>query len=120
MQLKEILRLRRDSASGQVPMDVLRRLRLPMPDDVLEQFVGDHGVKGPTLEQYGDLDLHALHWNLVSASASEIVACSVYPDYREYLDATRQKTLDVPTRGWKKVYLPDDAKSHWQAHRTWR
>jgi hypothetical protein len=35
--LKELLRLRKDERSGGVPMGVLPRLLLPMPEDVLEQ-----------------------------------------------------------------------------------
>jgi hypothetical protein len=50
MRLREILRFRRTSA-GVVPMDVLRSLGLPMPDDVLVQFVFDHDTKWEFQEQ---------------------------------------------------------------------
>jgi hypothetical protein len=70
MRLREILRFRQTSA-GVVPIELLRALRLPMPDDVLEQFVFDHGTNGEFQERFGDLDLHAVRWQLLALSASE-------------------------------------------------
>ena len=40
-----------------------------MPDDVLEQFVADHGTKHGFQQQYGELDLHALGWRLAELPA---------------------------------------------------
>ncbi len=59
MKLREILRFRR-TPGGDVPIEILRELRSTMPEDVLEQFVADHGTEGEFQEQYGELDLHAL------------------------------------------------------------
>ena len=120
MLMKELLRLRKDNRSGAIPIEVLRQLRLPMPDDVLEQFVHDHGIKHEFQEQYGELDLHSLSWTLERKTAKEIIACSVYPNFRGWVDSCRKRTLDVPKTGWKGVYLAPNAKEHWQAHRTWR
>jgi len=99
MLFKDRLRLRQDDGSGAVPMDVLRRLRLPMPEDVLEQFIGDHGIKYEYQRQYGEVDLHALRWDLVPTTAAEIIACSVYPGFQDYLDGCREKTRNVPRTG---------------------
>jgi hypothetical protein len=118
--MKELLRLRKDDRTGAVPMDVLRRLRLPMPEDVLEQFLGDHGIKHEFQQQYGELDLHGLRWDLVQTAAKEIIACSAYPGFQEWVQSCRKRTLDVPKTGWAGVHLAADAKKHWQTHRTWR
>ena len=60
MLLSEVLKLRRDRQSGLVSLNVLRALRLPMPDDVLEQFLVDHGTKPEFQSRYGNLDLHGV------------------------------------------------------------
>lgn len=55
MHIREIMRFRRTCA-GTVPLEVLQLLELPMPEDVLEQFVYDHGTKEAFQCQYGHLD----------------------------------------------------------------
>ncbi|MCI0457083.1 MAG: hypothetical protein L0Z62_08895 [Gemmataceae bacterium] len=120
MLFKELLRLKTDSPSGCIPMSVLQRLRLPMPDDVLEQFLADHGVTHEFQGQYGDLDLHGIDWRLIPTPAAEIINCSVYPGFQDWFDAVRERTLEVPRSGWKDVLLRADGKQHWQDHRTWK
>jgi hypothetical protein len=120
MLFKELLRLKTDKKNGCIPLAVLQRLRLPMPDDVLEQFLADHGVKHEFQKQYGDLDLHGLHWRLILTPAAEIFQCSVYPGFQEWFDAVHDRTLEVPKSGWKSVLLRADGKQHWQDHRTWK
>lgn len=121
MLFKELLRLRTDRQSGRIPLQVLQRLRLPMPDDVFEQFVADHGVRPEFQEQYGELDLHGLKWRLIPTPAAEIINCSVYPRFQEdCFDIVREFTLTVPKYGWENVGLSPDDKQHWQDHGTWK
>ncbi len=119
MQLREIMRFRGTSA-GVVPIDVLEALRLPMPNDVLEQFVLDHGTKGEFQQQYGHFDLHAMYWELTSIQASEILACSVYPPFADWMETVAGRTRAVATEGWTGVLLPPGAAQHWEKHGTWR
>ena len=60
-------------------MDVLQALELPMPNDILEQCVADHGTKWEFQQQYGELDLHALHWELLNGKKKVLVAVSAPP-----------------------------------------
>lgn len=118
MHLREIMRLRRTSA-GVVPMDVLQALGLPMPDDVLEQFVFDHGTKREFQEQYGDVDLHAVRWRQLALPASEILACSIYQGFRERVSRVADWTRAVPEQGWVDMCIHPKAVVHWQQHATW-
>src|SRR5438552_13292090 len=93
MLFKELLRLKTDSRSGCIPMPVLQRLCLPMPEDVLEQFLADHGVKHEFQEQYGDLDLHGLDWRFIHIPAGEIIRCSVFSGFRDWFDAICERTF---------------------------
>ena len=118
MRLREILRFRKTRA-GVVPMEVLRLLGLPMADDVLEQFVFDHGTKWEFQEQYGDLDLHTVRWQQLALPASEILACSVYPHFLECVTGVADWTRVVPEKGWADVCILPMAVIHWQQHGTW-
>jgi len=118
MYFREILYFRRTSA-GTVPLEVLHALELPMPEDVLEQFVFDHGTKDDFQQQYGHMDLHAMRWDLLSIRGDEILACSVYPRFAEWMETAAGRTRVVPSAGWKDVLLPPGAAKNWQDHRTW-
>jgi hypothetical protein len=118
MQVREIMRFRQTSA-GVVPMEVLRSLALPMPDDVLEQFVFDHGTKDHVQRQYGHLDLHAIRWEQLALPAFEILACSVYTSFTDFVEAVADQTRIVHAKGWADVCLSPWAANHWQRHGTW-
>lgn len=118
MHLRELLRFRRTNADV-VPMDVLRSLGLSMPDDVLAQFVFDHGTKDHFQHQYGHLDLNAVRWKEFTLPASEILLCSVYPRFASWVECVADRTRVVPTKGWDGLCLPPTAADHWQQHGTW-
>jgi hypothetical protein len=100
-------------------MDVLRNLGLPMPDDVLEQFVFDHGTKHEFQQQYGDVDLHAVRWQLSLLTAGDVIACSVFPSYKSFVTSVADRMRVIATDGWSGVNLPPDPLLHWQQHGTW-
>jgi hypothetical protein len=118
MLLRDLLLFRRTSG-GYVPPEVLKSLDFPMPDDVVEQFVKDHGTKGDFQKQYGHLDLHAVAWDLKSIPASELLACSVFPRFAEWVDIVADRTRVVPIEGWKEVRLPRGASESWRERGTW-
>jgi len=118
MQFAKIMLFRRTEA-GNVPLEVLQALELPMPDDVLEQLVCDHGTKWEFQQQYGHLNLHALNWDLLSIRADEILACSVYPNFTEWMETAADRTRVVTIGGWEDAEMPQGAVDHWQSHHTW-
>lgn len=118
MQFCEVMRFRQTN-TGTVPLEVLQALELPMPVDVLEQFVFDHGTKCEFQHQYGHLDLHSLRWDLLPLRGDEILACSVYPDFTDWMETAADRTRIVPEEGWNDVILPPDAAKYWQDHCTW-
>jgi hypothetical protein len=118
MRFQEIMRFRR-TATGAVPLEVLKSLQLPIPEDVLEQFLFDHGTKGEFQLQYGNIDLHGLRWELMSIQAAEILGCSVYPEFGRWIETVAGRTRVVPQEGWRAVQLPPGAAQHWQSCGTW-
>ena len=118
MRFEELLRFRRDSG-GCVPLPVLESLKLPMPDDVLEQFLGDHGTNAEFQRQYGGLDLHAIRWGLSTLPAGEILDCSTSLHFTEWVETVADRTRLVPGDGWGNVSLPPGAAEHWDRPGTW-
>jgi hypothetical protein len=119
MRFQELLRFRREKHSGAVPEEVVRQLQLPMPDDVLEQFILDHGVNGDFQEQYGKLDLHAIRWVLTPMMAREFLLASIFEQFQDWAMAVAERTRCVAGEGWDDVNLPATVKEHWKSHGTW-
>jgi hypothetical protein len=100
-------------------MEVLKALRLPMPDDVLEQFVHDHGIRDEFQCQYGELDLHSIRWRIEPITAERLLSASIYPPFAKWVETVANRTRVVPAQGWTGVLLPPGAARHWQQKRTW-
>src|SRR5258708_1532708 len=99
MLLRDLLLFRR-SDGGYVPPEGLKSLDFPLPSEVGEQFVQDHGTKGDFQRKYGHLALHAIAWELRTIPASELLACSIFPDFSEWVEIVADRTRVVPVEGW--------------------
>ncbi len=119
MRLSGLLRFRQIEGGGSIPDDVLAQLDLPMPPDVLEQFISDHGTKEEFQLQYRHLDLHAVAWRLTPVTAREFLAASMFERFRDWTETVTGRTRVVPQEGWGDVLLPRGAAGHWQSHGTW-
>lgn len=119
MLFKDLLRLRRHP-SGLVPMEVLEALELPMPQEVLEDFVQKTGTHESFQQLFGELDLHTLRWERRSLPASELLACSFDAQFAQFVTERANQARRVITEGWGKVTLTDDSIRSWKEHRTWR
>ena len=60
---------------------------LNWPDDVVEQFLFDHGTHPEFVSQYGQLDLRLLTWSLEPLRAAVLVRATVYPKFRQRIDS---------------------------------
>jgi hypothetical protein len=120
MLFKELLRLRRHP-SGLVPIEVLQALELPMPQEVLQDFVQQTGTDDLTQSRLGGIDLHALRWERPSLPASEILACSFdEEEYARFVGKRADQARRVATEGWDNVSLTSDDIESWQERKSWR
>jgi hypothetical protein len=76
VQFKALRYFAKSSTSGQLDSTAITALKLPMDDDVLEQFVQDHGLALEFQREYAELDLYGLRWELRDLSCAEIVGSS--------------------------------------------
>jgi hypothetical protein len=64
------------------------RLRgVDRPADVVQQFLFDHGTNDEFIEQYGHLDLRAIHWSLEAMPAAELIGATCYLDFVEHVES---------------------------------
>lgn len=90
-----------------------------MPEDVLEQFLGDHGTSWHIQEQYGDLDLHALRWIRESVASDLLVGASVYRRFQRTVEEIATQVAAAATVGWRGANLSTKELSRWQTEGTW-
>ena len=114
----DLLRLTPD-AGDRLPMEILRPLGLPMPDDVLEQFCADHGTKGEFQQQYGHLNLRRLDWRLRELPASEILAATVFGPFQSWITSVTGRLRYFGQQGWSCIDVRPKVVERWEKHRTW-
>ena len=119
MRFADLRLLAREPKVDRVRPDVLTAISLPMPDDVLEQFVYDHGLKGAFQKQYGHLDLDLLHWSLEHLAGSEIVKASVYAGFDRHEQVRQQVAAAATSSEWDAPCLPGGAAAGWKREGTW-
>ncbi|MEU5046962.1 hypothetical protein [Streptomyces griseorubiginosus] len=86
---------------------------LQWPDDVLEQFLFDHGDKGAFLYDYGGIDLRVISWRLERVPAEDF---SEMPTSAS--DAGCIESYAKDPVYWV-VLRPSQIGRHWEEHGTW-
>lgn len=95
-----------------------RVLGLGWPDDVAEQWLYDHSDKEPFLQDYGDVDLSRIRWNLEALRAADIAGMPTGPSDRDIIDefaADPDHWISVRKSG---VHV--GVAQMWQFHGTWK
>lgn len=87
---------------------------LQWPDDVLEQFLFDHGDNAAFTFDYGDIDLRGVTWWLETVPAADF---SEMPTGAS--DAGCIENFAENPVHWVKVRPPEVGR-HWEEHGTWR
>lgn len=118
MKFNELVLLTREQGGSRIRREILGFLNLPMPVDVLEQFVYDHGLNEIFQEQYGQIDLQLLRWECEQRPARELIQASVHQGFDQH-ERTATDIAAVATAGWEAVCLPPGAAEAWQRAGTW-
>lgn len=83
------------------------------PDDVLEQFLSDHGASGYFMNDYGGIDLHGVTWRLETIPAAEF---RTVPTGASECDCIEHFAEDPVY--WVGIRPPEVGR-HWEEHGTW-
>lgn len=120
LKFKDLMGLHSDQA-GNIDIDELI-LKLPnTPRDVLEQFYRDHGRKDQFQEQYSELDIYNLSWELISVTFDEISCATVFPGFQEWVNTCYIKSCGVSIDSdWKLIGHTKQTVMYWEHNRTWK
>lgn len=86
---------------------------LPWPDDVLRDFLFDHGDNGHFVDDYGDVDLCDITWQLETIPAVDFPTMPTGES-----DAGCIESYAADPVYWVKVRRPEVGR-HWEEHGTW-
>lgn len=92
--------------------------QLRWPDDVLEQWVFDHAGYGPFLNDYGDIDLSQIDWQVESLSVEDFLEMPTGPSDSnaiERYEADPDYSIGAHTHG---IHM--GVKLCWMTHGTWK
>jgi len=115
MKLKELLLFARTGGGSGILPAAARALRLPMPDDVLDQFILDHGLNREFQARYSELNLYAVVWSQELLQTEQIVGCTTKFD--RYVRKIAERHTSATTLEQAVLHL--DARRSWAEHGTW-
>ncbi|MFF2314621.1 hypothetical protein ACFVVJ_31410 [Streptomyces albidoflavus] len=86
---------------------------LRWPDDVLGDFLFDHGDNGPFVDDYGALDLTAITWTLETIPSADFHKMPTGESEVGLIEHFAKDPLH-----WVAVRAPEVGR-HWEDHGTW-
>ncbi|MCF2131077.1 hypothetical protein L1I79_32330 [Strepomyces sp. STD 3.1] len=86
---------------------------LQWPDDVLRDFLFEHGDHGPFVADYGHLDLSAITWTLETLPATDFHTMPTGESEAGLIEHFAQNPVY-----WASVKVPEVGR-HWEDHGTW-
>ncbi|EDY46156.1 hypothetical protein [Streptomyces sp. SPB074] len=86
---------------------------LQWPDDVVEQFLYDHGDNAPFVTDYGSIDLHNLTWRLRTIPAADFHGMPTGASDTGCIEEYAENLVH-----WVAV-RPQEVGRHWEEHGTW-
>ncbi len=120
MKFRDLLTLPKDR------LDRLNKLELMAllpntPEDVIEQFYVDHGINKEFQQQYSDINLNEVVWEVVSVNYDTLSKLSVFPDFVDWVNRCAKKSLRVAKNdNWKRIDHAQDVVNYWQLNKTWQ
>src|SRR5690349_5353886 len=96
-----------------IDLDALREALPKTPEAVLENVYSDHGRKEEFQIQYCNVTLDSIKWTARSVKASEILACSYYNRFDDWMKMVSLRPADIATKGWNCIDTRQDIVDHW-------
>ena len=120
MKFENLLQVKFDTVSGKVDIESLYNLLPETPKDVLVQFYSEHGRNEDFQEQYSDIDIMALSWNLITVSSGEVVTCEMYEDFRRWYNCSADRVIrGFKDNRWNCIDEREEVVAHWSHECTW-
>jgi hypothetical protein len=86
---------------------------LRWPDDVLEQFLFDHGDRSEFIDDYGGIDLHGITWRLETIPAAAFHTMPTGASDAGCIESYAEDPVH-----WVTIRPPEVGR-YWEEHGTW-
>lgn len=118
MLFRNLLELDFNKNTGVIDRDQISKILHKTPPDVLEMYCF-HGRKDEFQEQYSDINIGNLNWRISSCYAYDILKCSLYSEFVEWVNSVSERLNNFDTIGWSCIHHDSDIVNNWKTHKTW-
>ena len=118
MYFEELLNLKKDEC-GLMDFNELLNLLPNTPEDVLSQFFYDHGRNCDFQEQYAHLEINKLKWREIELKADEIIKCSFYEHYSDYIFEVSERLNKFKEEDFFCIDIRKEVVDNWEKEKTW-
>ena len=120
MKFSELMLLPYNKETDIILIEALRPILTNFPDEVLQDFLSDHGRKDDFQLQYGSLDLDAIKWEKIMISAQAIIDCSFYTEFKVWFEGATYRANAFDMKGWKCIDNRPDVVAYWTDCQSWK
>jgi hypothetical protein len=119
MKFSELMELKADEA-GNIDIGELVHHLPNTPLDVIEQLYSDHGGNSEFQEQYEQIDISKLKWELIELSFDDIACASIFPEFERWSITCAMKSERVSIdNDWDLIGHNRAIVQHWKEYSTW-
>ncbi len=105
--------------SGNINIPALQDSLPDTPLEVHEDLLSGFGKNDDFLELYGDIDLSKIKWEKHKLRAKELVECSYYNKYSDWLEGMSERMDNYSTLGWDCLHHTEKVMNYWKNNSTW-
>lgn len=119
MNFKDLMDLPYSNDTRCIDFTALKSSLPNTPASVLEQLYVDHGRNSDFQDQYENLNISAIDWQLEEMPAIEIANSSFYQDFSSWYQSVMERAAQFTTKSWDCIDVRESVRAHWEKHATW-
>ena len=119
MKFSDLLNQPYCSRRNIIEFESLKSLLPDTPESVIKQVYSDHGRKFEFQDQFGDIEISEIRWNLASLSAGKIVTCAINDRFSSWFTNVGKRASHFHTDGWQCIDSRENVRAHWENSNTW-
>ena len=120
MRFSQLLQLPYEARTDKIYISELLD-RLPnFPQEILRDFLADHGRKDDFQEQYAHIDLLRIKWLEQRVAAENLIECALFGRFMPRFAAVTARPDSWSEKGWGCVDPREQVINYWRKHKTWQ
>lgn len=119
LKFKELLKVKREKNTTKIDLKNLLDLFPNTHLQVIQQFYSDHGMNKEFQNQYKNIELNKIRWELNTVEASELLNISIYKNFYKYVKNVSNRCNDFTKKGWDCLFIPKNCIDEWKNNNSW-